>query len=77
MTLFDPKEDTLKVLCWYIYYMCAKNGGPSYGYLEDIEGSWQLAALDYAAWKARLDFTPLGVYLCKLGPIFKVALKER
>ena len=28
MDLVDPKDHILKVLCWYLYYMCFKNGGP-------------------------------------------------
>ena len=27
MIMFDPKEDTLKVLCCYLYWKCVKKGG--------------------------------------------------
>ena len=38
---FYPKEDTLKISCWYLNYKCVKNGeGQEGGYLEDVEGSW-------------------------------------
>ena len=37
MTLFDPKEDTLKVLCWYLYYKCVKNGG---SLIAVLRGCW-------------------------------------
>ena len=38
---FYPKEDTLKILCWYLNNKCVKNGeGQEGGYLEDVEGSW-------------------------------------
>ena len=40
MTFFDPKEDTLKVSCWYLHLKCVSKGGEEGGYLEDIEGSW-------------------------------------
>ena len=40
MILFYPKEDALKVSCSYLYWKCVKNGGPLWGYLEDVEGSW-------------------------------------
>ena len=39
MTLFNPNEYFLKVSCCNLYYKCIKKGGPSWGYLEDIEGS--------------------------------------
>ena len=38
---FYPKEDTLKILCWYLNYKYVRNGGGSRrGYLEDVEDSW-------------------------------------
>ena len=37
MTLFCPKEDTLKVSCWYLYYKCVKNGG---SFLGVLGGHW-------------------------------------
>ena len=40
MILFYPKEDTLKVLCWYLYYKCVRNWDARRGHFEDIEGSW-------------------------------------
>ena len=36
-----PKEDTLKVLFWYLYWKYVRKGGSRRGDLEDIEGSWQ------------------------------------
>ena len=36
--IFHPKEDTLKILCWYLNWKCVKKGGQEGGYLEDIEG---------------------------------------
>ena len=37
MIVFDPKEDALKVLCWYLYYKCVKNAGSRRGVLG---GCW-------------------------------------
>ena len=33
MILFDPKEDTLKMLCWYHYHKCVKYRGSGRGLL--------------------------------------------
>ena len=33
---FYPREDTLKVSCWYLYGKCVKKGG----YLENVDGFW-------------------------------------
>ena len=35
--LFYPKEDTLKVSCWYLYHKCVRNGGVRRGLLG---GCW-------------------------------------
>ena len=32
-----PKEDTLKLLCLYLYQECQELGGQEEGYLEDVE----------------------------------------
>ena len=37
--VFDPKEDTLKIFCPYLYWKCVRKGGQEGGYLEDVEGS--------------------------------------
>ena len=31
--IFYPKEDTLKILCWYLNYKCFRNGGSRRGVL--------------------------------------------
>ena len=41
MMFLYPKEDTRKVLCWYLYWKYVRKGGSKRGDLEDIEGSWQ------------------------------------
>ena len=38
MMFFYPKEDTLKILCCYLYWKCVRKGGSRRGYLEDIGG---------------------------------------
>ena len=39
--MLDTRKDTLKVLCWYLYYKCVKKEGVlGEVYLEDNEGSW-------------------------------------
>ena len=39
--VFYPKEDTLKISCWYLNQKCVRKGGGQEGvYLEDVEGSW-------------------------------------
>ena len=40
MIFFYPRDDTLKVSCWYIHWKCVKKGGSFIPYLEDVEGSW-------------------------------------
>ena len=41
MMFFYLKEDTLKILCWYLNWKgVRKGGGQEGGYLEDIGGSW-------------------------------------
>ena len=37
---FLPKENTLKVSCWYLYEKSVRNGGSWKGYLENDEDSW-------------------------------------
>ena len=41
MMFLYSKEDTQKVLCWYLYWKYVRKGGSRRGDLEDIEGSWQ------------------------------------
>ena len=41
MMFLYSKEDTQKVLCWYLYWKYVRKGGSKRGDLEDIEGSWQ------------------------------------
>ena len=43
MTLFDPKENALKILCWYLYWKCVKNGGSKRGVFG---GYWGLLTGD-------------------------------
>ena len=38
MIVFYPKEDTLKILCCYLYCKCVREGGSRRVYLEDIGG---------------------------------------
>ena len=42
LMLFYPKEDTVKVLCEYLYYKCVKKGVPSWGYLVLKENNRQI-----------------------------------
>ena len=44
ITLFDTKEDTLKVLCWYLYYKCVKKGG---SFMIILGGRWGLLTGDF------------------------------
>ena len=42
LVLSYPKEDTVKVLCEYLYYKCVKKGVPSWGYLVLKENNRQI-----------------------------------
>ena len=69
MTLVDPKEDTLKFSCWYLYWKCVKKGGSRRGVLGghwgfltgDLEDShpwchkWYCLTLRKIPWKFRVD----------------------
>ena len=37
--VFYPKEDTLKILFWYLNQKCVKKGESRRGDLQDIKGS--------------------------------------
>ena len=43
MILVDPKEDTLKFSCWYLYKKCVKKGGSRMGVLG---GHWGFLTID-------------------------------
>ena len=40
---FYPKEDTLKILCWYLYWKCVRKGGSRRGVLG---GHWMFLIRD-------------------------------
>ena len=51
--VFYPKEDTLEILCPYIYWKCVRKVGVKKGgSWEDFEGSWR------ETWRTGSSLTP-------------------
>ena len=46
MMFFYPKENTLKILCWYLNYKCVRKGGSRRGGLGIFESTKKLGRVD-------------------------------